>query len=351
MPRRPLARLTLSNMPRLLTIFTRVILAVVVVGLVTVVISKQERPRVVHALGGLIVTFPSTPMFNMTNMVPGDSITKTVTVNNSSGLARMVAVKADGVVRTPTSSPFLDSALTIEIRDGATTLYGPVSLSTFLNDTNPNGTILNIINNGQTRNYDFEVVFPTSAGNPYQGLRVEFDLHVGAVIGTNLVINEAFIRVDASHGLDCPGSQGQCHEWIEVFNPTSQDISLKNWKIVDVTGIVQNINANKTIKANSFALLTKSNSEFARFWTVPSGVQVVELGQIIGDGLGNAGDRLRLLNPSSVEVDAISWGTDSYAPHYTGPVTLGHSIERLVPGFDTNASTDFTDRVAPTPGQ
>ncbi len=338
------------NMPRPLNNLIRIFLAVVIVVGLGIVISKQDRPRTVHALGGLIVTYPSTPFFNESNIVPGFTTTKTVTVVNSSGLARMVAVKADGVIRTPAGTPTLDDALTLEIKDGATTVYPTQPLKNFLNDANPNGTILNIIAIGQTKNYDFIVVFPTSAGNPYQGRLVEFDLHVGAIIGNNLVINEAYIRVDATHGLDCPDAKGQCHEWVEVFNPTTQDISLKNWKIVDASGTVRTINANKTIKANGFALLTKSNSEFARFWTVPSGVQVIELGQIIGDGLGNAGDRLRLLNPSSVEVDAISWGTDSYAPHYTGPVTLGHSIERLVPGFDTDTGTDFTDRTTPTPG-
>jgi hypothetical protein len=170
-------------------------------------------------------------------------------------------------------------------------------------------------------------------------------------VGSNVVINETFIYVDAKHGIDCISSQGQCNEWIELFNPTNQDITLKNWKIADASGVAQTINANKTIKANSFALLVKSNSTFSLYWKVPSGIEVIEMGQWIGDGLGNAGDRLKLINPSGTEIDAISWGIDTYVPHYTGPITQGHSIERLTPGFDTDAGTDFTDRSTPTPGQ
>jgi hypothetical protein len=335
---------------------TRIFLALVITVGVGVAISKQDRPRVVHALGGLIVTYPSTPFFNESNIVPGFSITKSITVANSSGLARMVAVKADGVVRTPAGTPTLDDALMLKIRDGATVLYGPVPLKTFLNNTNPNGTSLGIIANGQTKNYAFDVDFPISSGNEFQARRVEFDLHVGAILGSNIVVNEAFIVVDPAHGVDCiPDAQGkingQCHEWVELFNPTTQDISLKDWSIVDATGNVQKITANKTITANGFALLTKSNSEFARFWANPKSAEVIELGQAIGNGLGNGGDRLRLLNPAGAEVDAISWGSDSYAPHYAGPVLSGHSIERLVPGFDTDTGTDFTDQATPTPGQ
>lgn len=336
-------------MPRPLNNFIRITLAVVIVGVIAVMISKQDRPRTVEALGGLIVTYPSTPFFNESNIVPGFTITKTVTVVNSSGLSRMVAVKADGVIRTPAGTPTLDDALTLEIKDGGTTLFGPAPLKDFLNETD--GQILNIILNGQTKNYSFNIVFPTSAGNAYQGRSVRFDLHVGAIIGSNVVINEAYIRPDSAHGLDCPDPKGQCHEWMEIFNPTTQDINLKDWKIVDASGTIRTINASKTVKANSFAILTKSNSEFARFWTIPKDAQVIELGQIIGDGLGNTGDRLRLLNPANAEVDAISWGTDTYALHYAGPVTVGHSIERLVPGFDTDSGTDFTDRTIPTPGQ
>lgn len=335
-------------MPRPLNNFIRITLALVIVGVMAVVISKQDHPRTVEALGGLIVTYPSTPFFNESNIVPGFTTTKTVTVVNSSGLSRMVAVKADGVIRTPTGTPTLDDVLTLEIKDGGTTLFGPAPLKDFLDDTD--GQILNIILNGQTRNYAFKIVFPTNAGNPYQGRGVQFDLQVGAIIGSNVVINEAYIRPDASHGLDCPDSKGQCHEWVEIFNPTTQDINLKNWSIVDASGTIRTINASKTIKANSFAILTKSNSEFARFWSIPKNTQVIELGQIIGDGLGNTGDRLRLLNPAGTEVDAISWGTDTYLPHYIGSPAQGHSLERLVPGFDTDNGTDFTDRMAPTPG-
>ena len=342
-----------NKLSNIIKIFISLVIIAGVAGLVMVI----KDTKITKAFGDFIVTFPSSPFFHETNLVPGDVVNKSLTIKNSGTLARMVAVKADQVSRSPASNPNLDDALNLKISESSNTLYGPTQLNNFLNDTNTDGTILySVINPSQTKNYDFNVVFPTSASNEYQARSVEFDLHVGYVVGNNVVINESFIYVDANHGIDCVAgnktqTQGQCDEWVELFNPTNQDISLKNWKIVDASGLAQTITANKTIKANSFALLVKSNSTFSLYWKVPSGVQVIEMGQWIGDGLGNAGDRLRLINPSGTEIDAISWGTDTYVPHYTGSITSGHSIERLAPGFDTDAGADFADRATPTPGQ
>lgn len=336
-------------MKKFLPSFARFLIIFTAIAIVAGVSFLAKDQPIVRAFGDLIVTFPSTPFFSETNLAPSDAVTKPLTVNNAGTVSRMVAVRASAVSRTPAGPPDLDDALTLEIREGFVTLYGPSPLKNFLDDSD--GVILNVINPAQTKNYTFDVVFPAGSGNEFQARNVEFDLHVGYIIGSNVVINEAFINVDAAHGLDCPSAQGQCHEWVELFNPTNQDISLKNWQIADSSGVVRTINANKTIKANSFALLTKSNSEFARFWTVPRAAEVIELGQVIGNGLGNTGDRLRLLDPSGNEVDAISWGTDSYAPHYGGAPATGHSIERLAPGFDTDSGTDFTDLAIPTPGQ
>jgi len=341
-----------NKLSNIIKIFISLVIITGVVGLVMLI----KDTKITKAFGDFIVTFPSSPFFHATNLAPGDVVNKSLTIMNSGTLARMVAIKADQVYRNPASNPNLDDTLTMEISESSNILYGPTELNNFLNNTNTNGTILySLINPSQTKNYDFNVVFPTGAGNEYQARSVEFDLHVGYVLGSNVVINEAFTYVDANHGIDCVAgnktqTQGQCDEWVELFNPTNQDIVLKNWKIADASGIIQTITANKTIKANSFALLVKSNSTFSLYWKVPSGVQVIEMGQWIGDGLGNAGDRLRLINPSGNEVDAISWGTDAYSPNYTGPVTQGHSIERLTPGFDTDAGSDFTDRITPSPG-
>ncbi len=149
----------------------------------------------------------------------------------------------------------------------------------------------------------------------------------------------------------CGKKLGQNDEWVELYNPTDHDISLKNWTLTD-NGATTIIHPNKIIKAGGFALISKDHSTW-NFWNEDPSAIKVELGSQIGDGLDNAGDHLILKNNSGTEVDRMSWGTDTsgFIPPAVNPVVpLGHSTERSAPGFDTNAASDWIDRNPSTPG-
>jgi len=142
------------------------------------------------------------------------------------------------------------------------------------------------------------------------------------------------------------------HEWIELFNPTDHDVNLKNYTITDNSGLVVKITGNKILKAGKFALITRDNNTW-NFWNEPSGVLKISLGKQIGDGLNNLGDHLILKNNSGIELDRMSWGTDTsgFTPPGTNPqVSSGSSTERLASGFDTDMSTDWEAQLPPSPG-
>lgn len=161
----------------------------------------------------------------------------------------------------------------------------------------------------------------------------------------HLVINEVYYDVKSPD----KGSETSPNndEWVELYNNTGQPISLKDWTITD-NNSSSIINANVNIPAYGFALLAKDANTWT-YWTIPVGVEKISLGQEIGNGLANAGDRLILKDELGSVVDQMSYGNDTTFFVLT-PVDEGHSWERSPAGKDTDTATDFIDQANPTPG-
>lgn len=168
----------------------------------------------------------------------------------------------------------------------------------------------------------------------------------------NVVINEVYYDPDALH--QGPGQESH-YEWIELYNPNSFTVNLQNWTIADNSDAVT-IHANKSIPAGGFALVSKSANIWNSYWGINPGnpgssIEIIELGQIIGSGLSNNGDRVILKNSSGDTIDQMSYGTDTtiFNPACSD-IVEGHSLERDPNGTDTDIAVDFVDKTAPTPG-
>jgi len=186
---------------------------------------------------------------------------------------------------------------------------------------------------------------------------------VRAQIADHVVINEVFY--DALSGWPEPQA-----EWIELYNPTDQNVDLSGWRLTDDPdpgGGNEGAYAfppGALIYARSYLIIANNGLEFKlrngfypHYEISDSTPDVPDLLEVNpGLSLANAGDDIRLFDSSLNEVDSVWYGspTDGDAdPTTAAPdVAEGHSIEREPQGVDTNVpAVDFVDRYPPTPMQ
>lgn len=155
----------------------------------------------------------------------------------------------------------------------------------------------------------------------------------------NVVVNE--VLYDSLSTEDADG------EWVELYNAGPDPVQLAGWRLADnraadmLPEFLLQPRAYVVVAVGATAALLQRE-----------GVPLLPLSGSIGNGLGNEGDRLLLIDPSGRFVDTISWGVDSEAlSPPVADVPAGHSVERVRPGVDTNGASDFVDNERPSPGR
>ncbi len=98
---------------------------------------------------------------------------------------------------------------------------------------------------------------------------------------------------------------GRADEWIELYNNTSADINLKNWKLT-VTDRDINFTTDTVIAANGYYLMERTDDDAVRniaadyIFTLQYGIR-------------NAGERLILINPADETVDEVDCSVGWFA--------------------------------------
>ena len=161
-------------------------------------------------------------------------------------------------------------------------------------------------------------------------------------------------------------------EWIELYNPTVENVDLSGWHLGDVgpggeygSGLYR-FPEGALLPAGGVILIAQQANDVAfapdyEFLIDPhrdagSVPNMVPAGSWDGFGLalGNVGDEVLLLDDTGVPVDVVAYAAGSYpgvTPH-PGVSAQGHSLERRPPERDTDdCAQDFYDRYPPTPGE
>ncbi|MDO8435921.1 MAG: fibronectin type III domain-containing protein, partial [bacterium] len=128
--------------------------------------SVQAQPP-----DNLVVQFETAPLFNKTNFLPDDAVSRWVKVTNNSGESRRIATEA---INKSDPDDFA-SQLNLTIKEGATVIFND-TLKKFFSQGE---TYLSDLANGTTAQYDFTIVFNSGSGNEYQLKSLGFDILVG----------------------------------------------------------------------------------------------------------------------------------------------------------------------------
>ncbi|MCK5413706.1 MAG: lamin tail domain-containing protein [Candidatus Pacebacteria bacterium] len=146
------------------------------------------------------------------------------------------------------------------------------------------------------------------------------------------------------------GNEGG-NEWIEIYNQTNDVFDISDWEICD-NNSCDTIPSSSVIPANSFGIITASDSTW-NYWETPNNiVKIVVPSSSIGNGLHNNADMLILKNSNGDIVDQMNWGApDSEWSNYNGDVwnpgaidvAEGNIIGRITVDDDTNQRADFIE--------
>lgn len=149
------------------------------------------------------------------------------------------------------------------------------------------------------------------------------------------------------------GQEGEsegANEWVEIYNGTDSVVNLSDYSIADVDS--SDALPDAELSADSYAIITASSTTES-FWNIPGNAVVVVLGGNVGNGLGNGGDAVMLVqNAGTTTIDELSWDSDTsvFDPSVSG-VDPGHSIARDPVTEDSDTNAEWVDRETPTPGE
>jgi len=133
----------------------------------------------------LVVQFERDPLFKEANFLPGQSVTRWVKVTNNTDIEQKVVTEAINYPGFPNPnnipSDDLSRALLITIRKkGGNDLYGGSTGLKYLSDFYTAGeTYLSNVPAYSTKEYEFEISFPSDKENEWQEKTTSFDVLVG----------------------------------------------------------------------------------------------------------------------------------------------------------------------------
>lgn len=293
----------------------------VIAGVGLAIIQKHKSSERVEAAGDLFITYLdaplSGPIFDLSDVKPGDCYEREIKVKNDGKKSRLVLVIGDRTGGEGTD-PSLEEGLLIEISENGTILYnGGKTLAQFFADS-ALGLPLSTVNKNTHKIYKFKICLPEEAGNEYQKKSVVFDLIFNHGGQEKIVINEVFYDVDPAHGVDSPGDRGVVvGGHVTQVNVENNGEGSENSAFVDIENLCHALQGTTTDAQVALDLLGNTgNNQSGSNINAKKVLNVVTvnvnggnntLGSFCGGQLGRNHEWIELYNPGTETVNLRGW--------------------------------------------
>ena len=137
-------------------------------------------------------------------------------------------------------------------------------------------------------------------------------------------------------------------EWVELQNLGGETLFFNGYRIGDNHSV--DLLPGFTLSPSGLALIIPSGSPLSPARLLQESVTVTLASRAIGNGLGNSGDRVLLIDSEGRTMDGVSWGSDRWVNDPACPaVTEGSSIQREVSG--SRRTCHFQENPRPSPAK
>lgn len=159
---------------KIITVFL-VITGVVLIGIARAGISPVDFTTSAKSVGDLTVTWQTSPLFYVVNLLPGDTTpSKTITISN--GSPSPIPLGLRGIITTPPTDPAFTDQLILTVTQNSAPVWSG-SLTQFFHT--PGFVNFGLLPSRATATYQFQVRFSSAADSRYQNDLVVFSLSVG----------------------------------------------------------------------------------------------------------------------------------------------------------------------------
>ena len=149
------------------------------------------------------------------------------------------------------------------------------------------------------------------------------------------------------------------YEWVEVYNAGDETVNLSGFRIRDnyeedfIEPDFDHGDGSTLLPPGRYALITDHQTMVYSFFNISNEtIRLYVDDKNIGNGLGNQGDKIVLMNKNGEALDGVEWGFNyDDVPGYPAEVmNEGNSLARYHFIDSDNTSDDFFECVNPTPG-